>query len=408
MSTFKAVILTSKRDKKSDGTTNIKIRITHKRKVAYVPTNIYIRTKDMDNKTGWAKAGVPNENFINLRITNLLKKYRENDIQLGDRQENMSVTAVRAFILGGKTSNQQIDFFEFVENYKTIGKESKGTFDQYDWTCDSLKRFIGPMLPVSEINLNFLFRYEAFLRTGGANNGIINYMKTFRSLFNKCRDHYNDEDINQILIPHYPFRKYKMPERTVNTKQNHLSIKQIKMLMDYKCESERERFARDMFMLMIYLIGIESKDLFHLGKPVNGRVSFDRFKTGRDFSIKLEPEALEIINRYPGEKLLLNASERFKLHTSFYREINDQLKGSKGHKIRGICPKLGFRKKTTTKWARHTWATIARNKCNINKDDVALCLGHQDTNNRVTDIYIDYDYSIPDTANRALIDTLYK
>ena len=31
---------------------------------------------------------------------------------------------------------------------------------------------------------------------------------------------------------------------------------------DYKPENEGEKLAKDMFLLMIYLIGIETKDLF--------------------------------------------------------------------------------------------------------------------------------------------------
>jgi hypothetical protein len=63
-------------------------------------------------------------------------------------------------------------------------------------------------------------------------------------------------------------------------------------------------------------------------------------------------------------------------------------------------------KHPTTKWARHTWATIARNECKISKDDVALCLGHEDEDNNVTDMYIKYDYSIIDVCNRKVIDMI--
>jgi integrase len=66
--------------------------------------------------------------------------------------------------------------------------------------------------------------------------------------------------------------------------------------------------------------------------------------------------------------------------------------------------KASFPLKVSTNWARHTWATIARNDCRINKDDVALCMGHEDIDNRVTDIYIRYDYSIIDESNRKVLD----
>jgi hypothetical protein len=81
--------------------------------------------------------------------------------------------------------------------------------------------------------------------------------------------------------------------------------------------------------------------------------------------------------------------------------------------LKSICKNIrksekqpDFPAKITTNWARHTWATIARNNCRIPKHDVALCLGHEDTNNRVTDMYIKYDYTIIDEANRKVIDII--
>jgi hypothetical protein len=37
-----------------------------------------------------------------------------------------------------------------------------------------------------------------------------------------------------------------------------------------------------------------------------------------------------------------------------------------------------------------------------------LCLGHKDMDNRVTDIYIRYDHTIQDAANRKVLDKLFK
>ncbi len=128
MATFKAVVLKAAGQVKKDGTSNIKIRVTHKRKDAYIPTDLYIITTDFNNKSGWAKSG-PNKDFINLRITNLLKQYREKDILLGENRDFMSVTELRKFLLEGKTSAREIDFFKFVEDFvKTVSvfKKDRG------------------------------------------------------------------------------------------------------------------------------------------------------------------------------------------------------------------------------------------------------------------------------------------
>lgn len=54
--------------------------------------------------------------------------------------------------------------------------------------------------------------------------------------------------------------------------------------------------------------------------------------------------------------------------------------------------------------ARHTWATLARNKANVDKATVHEALNHVDEQMRVTDIYIDKDYSQQDAANRKVLE----
>ncbi len=405
MSTFKAVIMTGKQHVKRDGTSNIKIRITHNRKADYIPTDLYVIINDIDNKSGIVTGG-QNKEFINFRLTSLVNSYQEKDIKLGDRRQYMTVQQIKEHILIGKNSSEEIDFFQFFENYIPAVR-CDGTAEQYIYCIKSLKKFNGNHLRVSDITYSFLLRYERFLLMSGVKNGIINYMRTFRSLFNKCRAHYNDEDRGYILISHYPFKKYKLPKRNIDARQHSLSIKEVQALINYIPENDGEMFAKDMFLLMILLIGIEAKDLFYLDKPIKFRLFYDRFKTRKLYSIKLEPEAISIIDRYQGAKQLINVSERFARHKSFYRFINNYLNGEKAHDIKGILPKLGIHKQVTSKWARHTWATIARNNCGIDKDDVALCLGHEDIDNQVTDMYINYDYSIIDKSNRKVIDKLF-
>jgi integrase len=403
MSTFKAVILKGNVHLKEDGTSNIKIRVTHNRKADYISTDLFIIPSDFDERTGTARYG-KNKDYINFRITDKLKEYRQLDIQLGDRKIRMSVKEVKAILTSGSTEPKQIDFFEFSENYlKTMSSDAhRRNMASF---VSILKSFSDGQLNFSDINFQFLSRFENYLRKSGVKNGINNYMRMFRALFNKARNRYNDEDSGVLAIPHYPFKKYQLPKPKLKTKEHHLSNEELKMLINYQPKNEGESLAKDMFLLMIYLIGIEAKDLFYLGKPnKKGRVYYDRFKTGKEYSIKIEPEAKIIIDKYKGKNLLLNISEKFRLHDSFIRTVNNYLHGEKHHKITGILPTLEINKRATTKWARHTWATIARNDCRVDKDNVALCLGHEDTDNKVTDMYIKYDYSIIDESNRKVID----
>ena len=54
--------------------------------------------------------------------------------------------------------------------------------------------------------------------------------------------------------------------------------------------------------------------------------------------------------------------------------------------------------------ARHTWATLARNDAGIDKETIHEALNHVDERMRVTDIYIDRDYSAQDAANKKVLE----
>lgn len=118
----------------------------------------------------------------------------------------------------------------------------------------------------------------------------------------------------------------------------------------------------------------------------------------------MEPEALEIINRYRGCGQLLDMMDRYKSSTYFGQHLNRALQriGAVERRGRGgkkyfepLCPGI------TTYWARHSWATIAAS-LDIPKETIAAGLGHG--GNTVTDIYIDFDRRKVDEANRRVLD----
>ena len=53
--------------------------------------------------------------------------------------------------------------------------------------------------------------------------------------------------------------------------------------------------------------------------------------------------------------------------------------------------------------ARHSWATIALNKCGIDKYTVHAALNHVDESMRVTDIYIERDFVNENKANAKVV-----
>ena len=162
-----------------------------------------------------------------------------------------------------------------------------------------------------------------------------------------------------------------------------------------------------MFKLIFFFCGINLIDLFNLKDEniVNGRIEYKRAKTGKLYSIKIEKEAQEIIEKYKGVSYLLNIHDRYKSHKDYMQHLNKGLSkigeviGKERNgvpKMKPICTSL------SSYWARHSWATIAA-ELDIPKETIAAGLGHN-IGSPITSIYIDFNLKKVDEANRKIID----
>lgn len=249
---------------------------------------------------------------------------------------------------------------------------------------------------LDDVDRKWLAGLEQMMSDSGMSiNGYAIHLRNIRAVFNYALD--------EEYTTNYPFRKFKIKQE--KTAKRSLTKELLTKIRDYDCE-EFQKIHRDMFMLMFYLIGINAADLFTLPTDAineKGRIVYHRAKTGKLYDIKVEPEALSIINRYRGKKYLLSPLDRYKSYKDYIHHMNDALKtiGKQwrlgvGWKGEAICPDL------TGYWSRHTWATLAF-EIGIPKDTISLALGHS-FGLSVTDIYIDYSSKKVDEANRQVLD----
>ena len=255
-----------------------------------------------------------------------------------------------------------------------------------------------PDMVFDDLSLKWLNAFDEWLMESGASQNTRNiHFKNIRTCLNRA--------IDEELTNNYPFRRFKI--RQEETRKRNLPVEELRKLFNYPVEQYQEYYL-DYFKLIFMLIGINTIDLFNLTKIEDGRIEYRRAKTKRLYSIKVEPEAMEIINRHRAQNgdRLLDITDRWKDHRGFQKYCNEALKkigrmrrvGRGGKKeIKPEWPEL------STYWARHSWATIARAKpLKIPKDDVALALGHG--KKTVTDVYIDEDRDVIDEANRRVLD----
>lgn len=247
-----------------------------------------------------------------------------------------------------------------------------------------------------DINVGWLTDFEAFCAKTACKNARNVHLRNIRAVFNNAID-------NEITTA-YPFRRFKI--RPEETRKRSLTVEELRRFISMEVE-EYQQFYKDMFLLSFYLIGINAADLARLTEITSdGRIEYERAKTHHKYSIKVEPEALEIINKYCGKKALLCIADRWSDHRNFLHQFNKALKnmgevervGRGGKKIRTPAfPEL------SSYWCRHTWATIAYNECGISEDIIGQALGHA-SSHTTTSIYINRNAKLVDEANRRVLD----
>ena len=195
-----------------------------------------------------------------------------------------------------------------------------------------------------------------------------------------------------IALQLYPFRRFKIEKE--RTRKRAVTLQQLRALFAYPCETAAEEWAVDMARLIFYLIGINTVDLFTLEEYDGEYIHYRRAKTGSLYTVRVEPEAEALLEKYRGREHLLNFRERFRRLDSFKAKINKTLKA--------IAAKRPDIPPMTSYTFRHTWATLAA-RLDIPKETIAAGLGHAQ-NATVTDVYIDFDRKKVDVANRRVLD----
>lgn len=251
-------------------------------------------------------------------------------------------------------------------------------------------------LTFDDISLKWLNAFDEWMvKDGLAQNSRNIHFKNIRTVMNRA--------IDEELTEKYPFRRFKIkPEAT---RKRSLTVEKLRKLFRYPVE-EYQEFYLDMFKLTFFLIGINTTDLYNLASITDGRIEYRRAKTHRLYSIKVEPEAMQIIERWKGKKNLLCPADRWTDPRDFNKHFNIALKKIGEHKQ---VPGRGGKIEVTplfpdisTYWARHSWATIAY-EIGIPKDIISQALGHS-SGSDITEIYIRRDEKKVDEANRKVID----
>ena len=377
----------------------VKITVSHNRQTAHLSTGIKVAPAFWEN--GKVSKKHPNAKWLNSCIQAAMVSAERELLKLSELGGLKGATARQVkdkIDLAMHPEKDRRDSNMFLTRYERfMGLKSKfKTVKGYKWTLSALHEFDTKLSSrtFEDITADYLKDFIKHVGEKNNRNSQNIHLRYIRAVFNDA--------IDAGITTAYPFRSIKIKPMPVKKKS--LSVGELRTLFAYPCEPWQEEY-RDMFKLMFLLRGVNAVDLFSasLSQVVKGRLEYRRSKVGTLFSVKIEPEAKEIMEKYRGRDYLLSPLDRCKNHEDYLHRMNDGLKaigrplGKRGKVMGdGLFPEL------SSNWARHSWATVGIG-LDIPKDTISRGLGHS-FGVPVTDIYIKYDMKKVDEANRRIMD----
>lgn len=413
MTTFKTEIVKS--EQKRDGTYNVKIRVTHKRKVRRYSTPMYATDKDV------TRGGKIKNQIILDKCEDTIREWRKRINLLGTAADSMDVTEIMS-LLTGPGQDEGIPMWPWMDAYAAkIPKEN--TRQNYTRAIKHLKAYIGMDITFQQLKARTIRNYiESYTMEKTATN-----LMHIHKMYKEAMKQYNDDDITRIPSDPFALIDLKVPKSSADRSVPADVIRRIYTMPDYSNNTSgtnAANFARDMFCLSFALMGTNMADLYEIGPMRDGVIRYERKKT-RDMRLDraaiemdVHPLAQKIIKKYAGKKLLLNLSDKYSTVRTAQRSIQNGLKVIRSYLLqcyRAEMPDLSTTEimrryridKLVYYSARHSWATIARNDLNIDKWTVHEGLNHVDNATKITDIYIKKDFARINEANKKVIEYVF-
>ena len=416
MLTIRAEVLKDK--KRMDGTYNVKVRFIKDKKVKRVSTDLFATDSDLTSDLK-----LKEESIVKQEADRLVLHYRTMVNSLHFDSENCDVSEIVNRLLCKEEAEKPIDFIAFSK--KWISETTIKGKDNYTTALNSFIRFLGKEeLEIKKITVDLLEQYRDYiinvrnervkaLQAEGkrvpSNRCLSLYLMSLRHLYGEAQRFYNKPDKGLMRIPHTPFEYFKIPKQEA-TRKRAVTPQQIKAIWSLPYQNIhkgvkhtcRPDLAKDCFILSFCLMGINSADLYNATLLRDNRLVYCRTKTKERRLDKAKMEVvvpdmvLPIIEKYrdtTGQRLFRFYKD-YRDHKAFNKAINKGLKGI-GDQLN--IDDLEFYA------ARHSWATIALNKCGIDKYTVHAALNHVDESMRVTDIYIERDFVNENKANAKVV-----
>ena len=407
--TIEAVLYTSKT--LSNGQHPIMLRLTKNRKRKYISLHISLAPQYWDAEKCKPRRNCPDKERIEALIQQKTQELQSQvmDFKTSDKEYTLNTLVEKA---SRKVVRQTVS--EYLNGYidRLLATNRVGNAKTFQELRTSLTKFSRSLdFYFIDIDAEWLKRYEQWLRVERhySDNSIGIRFRSLRVLYNSA--------ITDGLIKKtdYPFDTFKVSRFKEATAKRSLTKEDIRRIMDCEVRTLTKypkpflQLAKDLFLFSYLSCGINLTDILHIryADIVDGRLVFNRQKTGKLLSFQLQPAALDILDKYrqpnaDSQDYIFPVLRR-SVHVTAQQQYGRVQRTNKriNRYLKLIGEHLHLPITLTTYVARHSFATVLK-RSGVSTSIISESLGH--SSEKITQIYLDsFENSQIDAAMQNLL-----
>lgn len=386
---------------------SIYFQVTHRRSTRTVYTDYRVMPEEWDGRTSFIRITGTPERRAELQL--IASKLR------WDCKQITSLITEKELAMLEYTADDIVSAFRLLPPCQTwfsfihgmVAKKLRigrlGTAKTYRDALMSFSRFRnGEDLTIDALDAETMNLYEAWLKGRGVKrNSSSCYLRTLRTLYRKAVE--TGLTTDKHIFRHVFTGFAKTAKRAIPLG----SLRAIRQLQ--LSEGSAIAFARDLFMLIVYLQGISFVDLAYLKKDDirNGQLHYSRKKTGQELTVGWESVMQDIVDNYihltKGSPYLLPIITKT---DGTERRQYERMEHKVNYYLKKIGTMVGLQASLTTYTGRHTWASILRDM-GTSLSVISKGLGHESL--KTTQIYLSsIDMEGVVKANRKMIGKIFR
>lgn len=386
---------------------SVYFKVIHRRASRIIGTGCHLRAEEWDETASAVRMDGAEDRRARLELVayKLRWGYRQLTGIIAAKEAAMddyTVDDIVAEYAGLPPCQTWFGFIRAMADKKARAKRA-GTAKTYRDALASFACFRGGEdMAVDALDGEVIARYEAWLKHKGLKrNSSSCYLRTLKTLYRKAVDTglaCGGDIFSRVYTGFAATTKRAIPLEQVR------AIRRLRL-----AGGSPLAFARDVFMLSLYLQGMAFVDMAYLRKTDirSGQLQYVRKKTRQTLTVGWERAMQDIVDRYSA--LTRNTPYLLPIITrqdGTERRQYERMEHNVNRNLKKIGEMAGLHIPLTTYVARHTWASSMRDMGN----DISIIsrgLGHE--NIKTTQIYLStIDTATVMKANRRMIDRILK